>query len=180
VDLPRALPLALPAEGAEQTDLMASLSNATLDEVEAPATSQRFPRASLQGLVVLVVDDEPDATEWLVESLRAWGADVREATSAKEALRRIQTDHPHLVISDLAMPEMDGFSLVRELRALNTEDASIPAIALTAFARTEDARKAMLAGFQRHLSKPVNLDSLLRSISEVMAGSPRGSAGSAA
>jgi signal transduction histidine kinase/ActR/RegA family two-component response regulator len=110
----------------------------------------------LSGLQVLVVDDEPDARELLTTLLESCEARVITAASAAEGLEKLQKVRPHVVVSDIGMPGEDGYSFIRRLRALPTEQGGqTPAIALTAFARMEDRTRALLAGFQMHVPKPI-------------------------
>jgi len=111
----------------------------------------------LDGLTVLVVDDEPDALELLGEVLRERGADVHVAASAATALKQLQFVKPDVILSDIGMPETDGFALIRRIRGLAPENGGrTPAAAITAYARFEDAQRAFAAGFQLHVSKPVD------------------------
>ncbi len=128
------------------------------------------PRAQLDGVQVLVVDDEPDAREVLGSLLRRCGADVTVAASAAEAMRSIRTGWPDVLLSDIGMPGEDGYSLIRQVRAMESErrglpggagadalnvDLPLPAVALTAFAARDDRRRALNEGFQMHVPKPV-------------------------
>jgi signal transduction histidine kinase len=116
----------------------------------------------LTGLRVLVVDDEADARELLGMVLRDCGAQVLAVGSVEEALVVLPSFQPHVLLSDLAMPEADGYELIRRVRALPSEAGGrIPAAALTAHARGEDRRRSLLAGFNMHVSKPVDPDELL-------------------
>jgi signal transduction histidine kinase/response regulator RpfG family c-di-GMP phosphodiesterase len=112
---------------------------------------------SLAKLHVLVVDDEPDAREVVSEILQRYGANVATAASAAEALHLFNLQRPDVVVTDLAMPDQDGFALLKELRRL-TPDAGglLPVIALTAYARPEDQSRAFECGFQDHIAKPVD------------------------
>jgi CheY-like chemotaxis protein len=110
---------------------------------------------SLEGVRVLCVEDDPDSLTILRRVLTGFGATVIEATRASVALDLLTTSKPDIVISDLGMPVMDGFALIREIRAKGHSFQDLPAIALTAFARPDDRRRCLLAGFQVHLSKPV-------------------------
>jgi signal transduction histidine kinase len=108
------------------------------------------------GLRLLVVDDEHDAREFVSRVLSEAGAEVRTAASTAEALRAIADDPPDLLISDIGMPQADGFELIRAIRKLPaSQGGRMPALALTAFARSEDREQALLAGYQGHLAKPV-------------------------
>jgi CheY-like chemotaxis protein len=124
---------------------------------------------NLKGTKILIVDDEPDNLEFLALTLRYYQAEVIAVSQAKEALTALKTYKPDILISDIGMPGMDGYELLQKIRNLKSDrDKQIPAIALTAYAREEDARKALSAGFQRHISKPVNINSLANAIVEVL------------
>ncbi len=111
----------------------------------------------LSGLHILIVDDEPDARELLIAILGDNGAEVTAASSASEAFELLQKLQPNVLVSDIGMPEEDGYALIRKIRALHpNQGGKIPAIALTAYARSEDRTQAILAGFHLHVSKPVN------------------------
>ncbi|RKH68756.1 response regulator [Corallococcus llansteffanensis] len=115
-----------------------------------------LPVPVLKGLQVLVVDDEPDARELLTVVLESRGAQVFTAASAREGLEKLRLFRPQVVLSDIGMPGEDGYSLIRRLRALPPDQGGqTPAIALTAFARMEDRTRALLAGFQMHVPKPI-------------------------
>lgn len=112
----------------------------------------------LDGLLALIVDDEQDARELVAAIMRQYGAQVLIVASAADALKTIQDSQrkPDLLISDISMPEEDGYSLIRKVRALPPEKGGqIPAIALTAYGRMEDRIRVLSAGFQRHVPKPV-------------------------
>jgi CheY-like chemotaxis protein len=124
-------------------------------EQESQTPGDRRP-AMLEGLRVVVVEDQPDTLEMLEASLAAWGARVRGATTVGEAMRAIIEFRPHVLVSDLGLPEEDGYNLIRKVRELEPEfGGAVPAIALTAYARAEDRRRALAAGFQIHMTKPV-------------------------
>jgi CheY-like chemotaxis protein len=109
-----------------------------------------------------VVDDEPDTRELLKAGLAQCGAEVVAAGSAAEALEAMRTAKPDLLISDIGMPEMDGYELIQRVRALSdAHGGGIPAIALTAYARVEDRMQALRAGYQMHVPKPVELAELV-------------------
>jgi hypothetical protein len=112
-------------------------------------------------LRVLVVDDEPDARNLLVLMLTSYEAEVRDCASAAEALRIMDEWRPDVLVSDIGMPVEDGYELMRKLRAREPERGGlVPALALTAYARAEDARRALEAGYQTHIPKPVTPDEL--------------------
>jgi PAS domain S-box-containing protein len=126
-------------------------------------TNEDIPR--LDGLRVLLVDDEPDALTVLAEMLGEQGAEVHVASTSRDALERMGEVLPHVLVSDIGMPEMDGFTLIQRIRALPSErGGDTRAIALTAFARAEDVRRALAAGYQVHLAKPVELPQLANAI----------------
>ena len=112
---------------------------------------------SLEGLKVLVVDDEADTRELIREVLRECGSEVITSRSVAEALEAIEKYKPDILISDLGMPDEDGYSLISKIRALPAEEGGqIPAAALTAYARAEDRMRVLRSGFQFHLPKPVD------------------------
>ncbi len=116
----------------------------------------------LDGLRVLIVDDEPDTRELLAFVLTNCGAQVIQASSAAEALELLQREVPDVLVSDIGMPEEDGYSLIRRVRALPVESGGrTPAAALTAYAREEDRIRALMAGFQIHVPKPVGPSELV-------------------
>ncbi|HYH84090.1 MAG TPA: PAS domain S-box protein [Pyrinomonadaceae bacterium] len=116
----------------------------------------------LDGLKVLVVDDEADARDLLRVGLAQCGAEVRTVGSAQEALEAFEKEIPDLLISDIGMPVQDGYGLIKRVRELPAERGGrVPAIALTAYARTEDRLKSLRAGYQMHVPKPVELAELI-------------------
>jgi len=121
----------------------------------------------LDGVRVLVVDDERDSLEWVRRLMEDCRAEVIIATSAADGLRLIDKPLPDVIISDIGMPDKDGLEMIRELRAQSAERAKIPAIALTAFARSEDRTRAMLAGYQVHLAKPVEPRELIAAVANL-------------
>jgi PAS domain S-box-containing protein len=123
--------------------------------VEEMSTFAGLP--SLQGLKVLVVDDEADTRELIREVLKECGSEVILSRSAAEALEALEQHRPDILISDLGMPDEDGYSLITKIRALPAERGGhIPAAALTAYARAEDRMRVLRSGFQFHLPKPVD------------------------
>jgi signal transduction histidine kinase/ActR/RegA family two-component response regulator len=112
--------------------------------------------SSLQGLKILAVDDETDSREMLTEVLQVCGASVTAVGSAHEALEALKRLKPDILLSDIGMPDEDGYSLIRQIRALDaTQGGQTIAIALTAYARTEDRIRALETGFQMHIAKPI-------------------------
>ncbi|MDB4971145.1 MAG: uncharacterized protein JWN44_6834 [Myxococcales bacterium] len=121
------------------------------------------PHGHLSGVTVLVVDNDDDARTLLIDVLEREGAETFGASSAAEALTLLRAVRPKVLISDLAMPGEDGFDLMRQVRALAPDRGGItPAVALTGYATDEDRARALAAGFQRHLPKPVNPNELAR------------------
>jgi signal transduction histidine kinase/CheY-like chemotaxis protein/PAS domain-containing protein len=130
------------------------------------------PEIDLQGLKVLVVDDEPDARELMRQLLDDCHAEVLTAPSAAEAMALLQLKRPDLLLSDIGMPERDGYQLIQDVRRLPADRGGhTPAIALTAFARAEDRVRAMQAGYQQHLSKPIEPRELIAAVARL--ASPR-------
>ncbi|WP_427914608.1 MHYT domain-containing protein [Ramlibacter sp. MMS24-I3-19] len=122
----------------------------------------------LQGVDVLVVDDEADARQLLTTILQECGAHVRSAEGADDALRQVRATVPDVLVSDIGMPDVDGFELIRRLRASTDRRlTSLPAIALTAFTRAEDRRRALEVGFDRYLRKPVDAGELASMVAAV-------------
>ena len=115
---------------------------------------------SIAGLTVLVVDNEPDARDLIAAILSARGACVSTAGSVAEALQGIARDRPDVILSDISMPGEDGYELIRKLRKLENGGPPIPAAALTAFATASDRGRALLAGYQAHIPKPVEASEL--------------------
>ena len=119
------------------------------------------PTISLDGLLILVVDDEEDTRQLLVQSLTLYGATVISAKSAAEGLSELEEKKPDVLVSDIGMPDEDGYSLIRKVRALDeTKLSRVPAIALTAFTRAQDRMRALSSGYQSHVAKPVEPDEL--------------------
>jgi signal transduction histidine kinase/CheY-like chemotaxis protein len=126
---------------------------------------------NLKGIRVLVVDDEPDARETMQQILEHCDAEVRTAASAAEGLQALQEWQPHVLLSDIGMPGEDGYGLIRQVRALPPERGGrTPAAALTAFARGEDRRRALMAGFQMHVAKPVEVNELAAVVASLAKG----------
>jgi PAS domain S-box-containing protein len=123
---------------------------------------------SLRGIHVLTVDDEPDALALVSEALEAAGARVTTAQSAESALEKLVVETPDVIVADLGMPKMDGFAFIERLRRHdNSRVREVPAAALTAYARSEDRMKALQAGFQIHLAKPIDPAELVTTIASL-------------
>jgi PAS domain S-box-containing protein len=141
-------------------------SRAAQPEETVSTTTQDQP---LQGIQVLLVDDEPDARDLIVFVLQAAGAIVQATASVQEAFATLQQFRPDVLVSDIGMPEENGYSLMIKIRQQAPEaGGNIPAIALTAYAREEDREQAFAAGFQRHLSKPVIAEDLIAAILDLV------------
>ena len=141
---------------------------AAADESTASAQSEpSLPAIRLDGLRILVVDDEADARRLLNKVLGAAGATVTAAASVTEALQLLDKANPDLLVSDLGMPDEDGYDLIRQVRAKGFSTAKLPAVALTAYAHKDYARRALLAGFQVHLPKPVDPQDLLTVVASI-------------
>ncbi len=127
----------------------------------------------LSRLKVLVVDDEPDARDLIKRILSDCNASVTTAASARAALDAFRNEVPDVLISDLGMPAMDGFELLAQVRALGAAaGGNVPAVALTAFARSEDRLRALEAGFAAHISKPVEPSQLIATVANMMGPPP--------
>jgi signal transduction histidine kinase/ActR/RegA family two-component response regulator len=136
---------------------------------EMGASASKFRRSNLAGIRVLVVDDQADARELIKRVLEECHAEVLTAGAADEALRAVERDRPDVLVSDIGMPDVDGYELLRRVRGLgHTRGGGIPAIALTAFARSEDRTSALRAGFLVHVSKPVEPSELVATVASVV------------
>jgi signal transduction histidine kinase/CheY-like chemotaxis protein len=140
-------------------------------EVQGGDPCKEDPTLDLRGIRVLVVDDEPDARETLQQILEHCNAEVQTAASAREALEVLPRWRPDVLLSDIGMPGQDGYELIRRVRELPPESGGrTPAAALTAFARPEDRRRALLAGFQMHIAKPVEVKELAAVVANLVRG----------
>jgi hypothetical protein len=131
-----------------------------------PGENLSLPR--LDGVHIFVVDDEPDARDLLRAVLEAQGAEVTSFASAEEALAALKSTKPTVLICDVGMPRMDGYQLIRTLRANESRSDRIPALALTAFARAEDRKRSLVAGYQAHLAKPFDVGELILLIADLV------------
>jgi CheY-like chemotaxis protein/anti-sigma regulatory factor (Ser/Thr protein kinase) len=131
----------------------------------SPAGLSTIRTGDLQGVHVLAVDDDADALSLLSEVLNAAGARVSAAHSAEEAFRQLDTEPPSVLVSDLGMPHVDGFALIEQVRRhRNPIVRRLPAAALTAYARSDDRMRALRAGFQIHLAKPIDPAELVTTV----------------
>ena len=136
-------------------------------------TTEKAPTVNnplvLEGKQVLVVDDEADTRDFYATVLESSGASVIAVASAREALEVFQKQRPDVLISDIGMPVEDGYTLIAKVRALESDRGKyLPAIALTAYAREVDREQAIAAGFQKHLSKPVEPDELVAVVANLL------------
>ncbi|MFA6071524.1 MAG: ATP-binding protein [Janthinobacterium sp.] len=144
------LPLGAPAAGARQAD-------------DAPSANP-----DLRGVTVLLVDDEADARELTERILRDHHAEVHSAGSVAQALQLLEQVHPHVLVSDIGMPDADGFDLLAHIRAHASPDAAhLPALALTAFAQPQDRQRALANGFQAWVSKPLDPAELVTAVAQL-------------
>jgi PAS domain S-box-containing protein len=135
--------------------------------VADPAESVELPR--LDTVRVLIVDDEPDGRALIARILEGRGAQAVCAADAREALDVLAAERFDILLSDIGMPDMDGFELIRAVRALDkSRTGPLPAIAITAYARTEDRQRSLLAGYHMHLSKPIEARELIASIAGLL------------
>jgi hypothetical protein len=122
----------------------------------------------LDGIRILAVDDEADTRDFLQFALEQRGAVVQTVDSASSALAQLERFHPDLLISDIEMPEENGYKLLQRIRQLGTQQSQIPAIALTAHAQSKDRDQALQVGFQQHLTKPIAPDILITTIAKLI------------
>jgi CheY-like chemotaxis protein/two-component sensor histidine kinase len=130
-----------------------------------PGETVSLPR--LEGVHVFSVDDEPDARELLRTVLEDRGARVTSFDSAEDALAALKTTKPTVLVCDVGMPKMDGYQLIRTLRAQESRGERVPALALTAFARAEDRKRSLVAGFQAHLAKPFDVGEFILIVADL-------------
>ncbi|MBD2251129.1 hybrid sensor histidine kinase/response regulator [Nostoc parmelioides] len=149
-----------------------------LPEEDGNVTYEQYRSASLitnslalESIKVLVVDDDADSRDFLAFILEQEGAKISLAASALEVLQLLPEIKPDVLVSDISMPDMDGYTLIKQVRTWKAEQGgAIPAIALTAFARQYDREQALQAGFQLHLPKPLNAEELIAAIVELVNG----------
>ena len=138
-----------------------------LQEARA-ADADAFELPRLENIRILVVDDEPDGRALLARILNERGAIPVCTGNAQVALESLQNQKFDLLLSDIGMPEMDGYALIRRVRGMGSPMKSIPAIAVTAYARAEDRQRSLLAGYQMHISKPVETPELIAAIASLL------------
>jgi hypothetical protein len=130
-------------------------------------------RKELLDLKILIVDDEPDTCDMLRFLFEGSGAVAQTATSAQAALEMIDVWQPDVLVSDLGMPDVDGYELIKRVRARGSRNVKLPAVALTALTRIEDRVKALAAGYQMHVAKPVEPVELLTVVASLAGMSRR-------
>ena len=166
------------AHGGEITASSAGLGRGAVFTVRLPVPSMLEAAAvmpagalpSLADVKVLVVDDDIDSLAVMRRALEQAGAEAHVAENARDALELMRARAPHVLVSDIGMPTEDGYALVRKLRALEAPLGAIPAMALTAFARPEDHQRALAAGFNAHIGKPVDAEELIRAVAALLDG----------
>jgi len=138
---------------------------------ENQSNSSREQNLDLTSIRVLVIDDEPDSRELLSVMLAQAGAEVMSVASAAEFLTALESFQPNVVVSDIGMPAVDGYTLLRQVRSLSPQQGGlVPAIALTAYAGEIDRQQAIAAGFQKHIAKPIEPDQLAVAIVSLLSG----------
>jgi PAS domain S-box-containing protein len=154
-----------PGTGAEFTVLLpiASVLDEQLD-LRTPKNGSTSDSTRLDGVRILLVDDDTDSCNVMARILRQIGAAIKVATNVDDALVELEHFKPQILVSDIGMPERDGYDLIREVRALGHSFENLPAIALTALAGPQDRRRALLAGYQVHLAKPIDSTELTTAI----------------
>jgi two-component system CheB/CheR fusion protein len=158
--------VSLPLEGAGRKEEGEADASEARPESDAP--DEPIEARGLADLRVLVVDDDPGTREAVTEMLEGTGAQVRAARSSAEGLAAVEDFRPDVVLCDIAMPGEDGYTFIRRMRALGFgRGGAVPALALTALAGEEDRRRALSAGFQMHVSKPVDMNRLTRAVAEL-------------
>ena len=134
-----------------------------------PGRASEFKRMDLTGVKILVVDDNADACALIQRVLEACGASVIAVGTVAQALLGVERERPHVLVSDVGMPDADGYELLRMVRGLGqARGGGLPAIALTAFARSEDRTRALRAGFLHHIGKPVEPSELVATVASVV------------
>jgi signal transduction histidine kinase/ActR/RegA family two-component response regulator len=134
------------------------------ESARAPASESEHAEPRLDGVRVLVVDDEEDARELIGKALEDRGAHITLAANSHDAIAILERDNIDVLLADIAMPGDDGYSLIRQIRSAGPNLCSIPAAAVTAHARAEERMRALAAGFQRHLTKPVEPGEIVRTV----------------
>ncbi|MBW4600233.1 MAG: response regulator [Calothrix sp. FI2-JRJ7] len=159
----------IPMVKSAESKVLSSESKEIQDLLSTTYSARLTQALALSGVRVLVVDDDVDSRDFLAFALEASGAEIASAASATEALNILPTFNPMVLVSDIGMPDQDGYSLIRQIRELPYEKGgAVPAIALTAYAGDGDKKAALAAGFQTHLPKPVAPDDIVNAVSELV------------
>jgi CheY-like chemotaxis protein len=138
-------------------------------EVATQSQPAAAPRRDLRQVRVLIVDDDADTLEMMSILAEEAGAEVKSALNARDALRLVREWSPDVLLSDISMPDEDGFALIRRVRALPArEGGHTPAAAITAMATGEDRDRVLAAGFQAHVAKPLEFDVLVQTIASLL------------
>ncbi|MCC5652567.1 PAS domain S-box protein [Nostoc sp. XA013] len=149
-------------QGATFTVNLPILEESRQESLSPPSPPSPLSPNLLTNLRVLVVDDEADVRQWITAVLEESGAKVSTFSSTRQALEALEELHPDVLISDIGMPGEDGYALMRKIREIEAEQGGrIPAVALTGYARVEDYKEALAAGFQLHIAKPVRAAELI-------------------
>jgi CheY-like chemotaxis protein len=152
---------------ARSTDKTNAALTVTAARDQSPPRNQepQARYAALKGLRVLFIDDDVSTREAMLEVLQYTGANIALAGSASDGFMALDTFKPQIIVCDIAMPGEDGYSFIRKLRAREANgNVTIPTLALTALASTEDKRRALASGFQLHLSKPIDVEGLRNAV----------------
>jgi CheY-like chemotaxis protein len=144
--------------------------NITLEQVLDTTTKPRVPQSiMLDGLRVLLIEDDPDTRQLISFLLERQAAQVRSAESARAGLELLAEWRPDLIISDIGLPDEDGYFFIAQVRKLTSRGGGIiPAVALTAYAKSEDGERLIAAGFQKHVAKPVDPAELLKVVAQLV------------
>ncbi|WP_414755726.1 PAS domain S-box protein [Anabaena sp. CCY 9910] len=161
-----------PGEGLGATftvNLPLSPKNEAMNHEDKNPVSANLQPATLSGVRVLIVDDEPDIRDLVTFILEDYDVEVIAVSSAQEALEALSQSLPDIIVSDIGMPDVDGYMLMRQLRQRSPQEGgNLPAIALTAYAGEMNQQQALAAGFQLHISKPVDPDALIEAIGNLV------------
>ncbi|NJR59070.1 MAG: response regulator [Cyanobacteria bacterium CRU_2_1] len=150
-------------------ELPLQMEKQTLSSVQKEPSPAIAPTCNLKKVTILVVDDEADTREFITFALRQYGAIITQATSVRDALATLNMSKPDLLVSDIGMPDEDGYMLIRQIRQFEQDTGTyLPAIALTAYSRDEDHQKALSEGFDAHFAKPVEVTELVQAIAQLL------------
>lgn len=163
-----------PGEGSGATfTIQLPLISNLVESIEVCDSQQ--PALDLTNIRIIAVDDDLDTRDLLTVFLKQYGAEVLTVSSGAEVLSKLESFEPHILVSDIGMPEIDGYKLIQQIRSLPPEKGGqIPAIALTAYVREEDCQRALASGYQQCLNKPINLEQVVKAIvTEALLPPPR-------